>query len=143
MSRRLIKRIATALVAAPLLWILFLFHCRPVVALHYSQEASDSIEFFFMVDYSTIKRGLAPGETVVVPTPMFPRADMHYLLSFPFDSADALEISQPFSRIDVCVGPGATIQRTETRHGFLARFTQPSQPCEPAAHEPNGRDRMR
>lgn len=134
MNRRLVRRVATALTAAPLLWFLFLFHCRPVVALHYSKEASKSIGIFFMVDYATIKREMAPGEAVVIPAPMFPKPDMQYLLTFPFDSADALEINQPFSRIDVCVGPGGTILRMQTRHGFFARFTSPSEPCKVADH---------
>ncbi|MFD4836036.1 hypothetical protein ACFWP0_00910 [Achromobacter sp. NPDC058515] len=131
MDKRLIKRIAIALCVGPLLWVLFLFYCRPVVALHYSARATESIGFFFMIDYATRKQGMEPGETVVIPTPMFPERDLWILLSFPFDSKDSFEIRKPFSRVDVCIGAGAKVERTEIRHGFFDRFTEPREPCEP------------
>jgi hypothetical protein len=53
---------------------------------------------------------------------MFPEPDMWILLTFPSQSNDALEITKPFSRIDVFIGPGAKIERTEVHDGFFARF---------------------
>lgn len=129
MKNRSVKQIGIALCLAPFVLALFWFHCRPVVALHYSDQARESIGFFFNDNHNTAKQGLEPGESVVFPTAMFPDSGMWILLTFPFDSKDSLEITKPFSRIDVCIGPGAKIDRTEIRHGFFARFTEPPIPC--------------
>lgn len=107
----------------------------PAVLLHYSKDAAKQISVFFLENTDTAKFGMAPGQTVVLRTAMFPKPDMWMLLTFPSESSDSLEITQPFRRIDVCIGPGAKIERTETRHGFFDRFTDPSPPCElPSKH---------
>lgn len=50
---------------------------------------------------------------------------MWVTLSFPVASRDVLHVTEPFSRIDVYIGPAARIGRTEIRHGFFARFSAP------------------
>lgn len=40
-------------------------------------------------------------------------------ISFPREDADSMEITEPFSRIDVCIVEGRGIERTVVRHGFL------------------------
>jgi len=122
MLKRSAKWMAIAICMAPFVWVVFLFNCRPTVALHYSAEATDSLGYFLNDNHSITKRGLKPGESVKYPTAMFPEPDMWILLTFPFQSDDFLEITKPFSRIDVFIGPGAKIERTEVRHGFFARF---------------------
>jgi hypothetical protein len=122
MLKRSAKWMAIAICIAPFVWVVFLFNCRPTVALHYSAEATDSLGYFLNDNHSITKRGLKPGESVKYPTAMFPEPDMWILLTFPFQSDDFLEITKPFSRIDVFIGPGAKIKRTEVRHGFFARF---------------------
>ncbi len=109
-----------------LLWILFMWFCRPIVALHYSAKATESIGFFLDDDSHISKRTLSPGESAFIPTTMNPPPDMWLILSFPVARGKGLEVKEPFSRIDVYIGPGAQIERTETRHGFFARFTDPS-----------------
>ncbi|WP_139026513.1 hypothetical protein [Achromobacter arsenitoxydans] len=126
MKMRYVNWICRAIWAGFLAWILFAWLCRPVVALHYSAKATASIGFYFESDENRTKRGLAPGESVWLPTAMNPPSDMLVMLSFPFDSKDVLHVKEPFSRIDVYIGPGARIEWTETRHGFFSRFTNPS-----------------
>ena len=105
----------------------------PIVVLHYSERATDRIGVFFNDNDNTAKFGMSPGETSAQYTAMFPKPDMWLLLTFPSQSTDSLEITNPFRQIDVCIGPGAKIERKVTRHGFLDRFTVPSPPCEPAS----------
>ncbi len=105
----------------------------PIVLLHYSERATEEIGVFFNDNHNTAKFGMSPGETSAQYTAMFPKPDMWLLLTFPSQSTDSLEITKPFRRIDVCIGPGAKIERTVTRHGFFDRFTEPSPPCEPAS----------
>lgn len=122
MKIRILKWMGIFALLTPLLWIMFVYFCRPVVALHYSKEATDRIGYFFNDNHAISKRGLSPGESVEYLTAMFPKPDMWILLTFPRDSNDALEITKPFSRIDVFIGPGAKIERTEVHDGFFARF---------------------
>jgi len=122
MLKRSAKWMAIAICMAPFVWVVIWFHCRPIIALHYSDEAKESIGYFLNDNDVITKRGLNPGESVKYPAAMFPKPDMWILLTFPFDSDDFLEITKPFSRIDVFIGPGAKIERTEVRHGFFARF---------------------
>lgn len=78
------------------------------------------------------KRGLSPGETVKFPTALFPESDMWIQISFPREDADSMEITEPFSRIDVCIVEGRGIERTVVRHGFFDRFRDLNPPCDSA-----------
>ncbi|MDH0093729.1 MULTISPECIES: hypothetical protein [Achromobacter] len=111
--------------SAIVLWGAF----TPAVFLHYSDAASEEIGVFFNDNHDTDKFGMMPGETVTLRTAMFPRQEMWILLTFPTDSTDSLEITKPFRRIDVCIGAGAKIEKTEIRHGWLDRFTEPKPSC--------------
>ncbi|MNT28420.1 hypothetical protein D3C72_1641060 [compost metagenome] len=113
-------------VLSPILWVFFVYFCRPVVVLHYSENASTRIGYFFNDNHDITKRGLQPGEIVKFPTAMFPAPDMWILLTFPTERGDSLEITEPFSRIDVHILEGGKIDRTVVRHGFFSRFTAPS-----------------
>lgn len=126
MKMRHLKLACRAIWVSFLLWLLFQLLCRPVVVLHYSAKATESIGLFLDADSCISKRDLSPGESAFIPTAMNPPPDMWVILSFPVASRDVLHVKEPFSRIDVYIGPGARIERTETRHGFFARFTDPS-----------------
>lgn len=126
MKMRYLNCLCRALWASFLVWILFMWLCPPLVALHYSAKASESIVYFLDTESSITKSDLAPGESTFVPTAMYPPSEMWVTLSFPGTSRDVLEVTAPFSRIDVYIGPGARIERTETRYGFFSRFTNPS-----------------
>lgn len=108
-----------------LVWILFMWLCSPVVALHYSVEATEPIGYFLDTESSNTKRVLAPGKSDYTSTAMNPPSDMQVILSFPVLRREVLHVTEPFSRIDVYIGPGARIERTEIRHDFFARFTDP------------------
>jgi len=108
-----------------LLWVLYMWLCTPVVALHYSAKATEPIGFYLDTESSNLKRDLAPGESRWYATDMNRPPYMWVTVSFPFHSKDFLNFEGPFSRIDVYIGPGAQIERTEIRHGFFARFTNP------------------
>ena len=120
-----LKRASRAIWVCFLVWILFMWLCSPVVALHYSAEATEPIGYFLDTESSNTKRVLTPGDSTFITTAMNPPSDMWVTLSFPVASRDVLEVTKPFSRIDVYIGPGARIERTEIRHDFFARFTDP------------------
>ncbi|SEJ51581.1 hypothetical protein [Achromobacter sp. NFACC18-2] len=111
-----------------LAWFLFMWLCSPVVALHYSATATETIGFFLDTESSITKRDLSPGESAFIPTAMNPPSDMWVTLSFPVASRDVLHFTEPFSRMDVYIGLGARIERTEIRHAFFARFSAPALP---------------
>ena len=73
----------------------------PIVLLHYSGRATDQIGVFFNDHHDTAKFGMKPGQTVARYTAMFPKPDMWLLLTFPSQSTESLEITEPFRRIDV------------------------------------------
>ena len=125
MARRGVRWAAIILCAAPIIWVLFLYFCRPVVALHYAEDAQADLLVFFNDNHDTTRFLLAPGQTVSSPTAMFPASDMWMLISTPREKGDTLEITKPFSRIDVYFARGGKIDRTEIRHGFFARFLEP------------------
>lgn len=113
------------LCAAPVLWVLFLYFCRPVVALHYSEDAHADLLVFFNDNHDTARFLLVPGQSVKSPTAMFPASDMWMLISFPREKGDSMEITKPFSRVDVYIAAGGRIERTEIRQGFFTRFVKP------------------
>ncbi|EHK64366.1 hypothetical protein [Achromobacter arsenitoxydans] len=94
----------------------------PVVYLHYSKDATARISVFFNDNDDTAKQGMEPGQTVEFRTAMFAKPDMWILLTFPGESPDRLVLAKPFSRVEVYIGPGAKIERVETREDFFARL---------------------
>lgn len=94
----------------------------PVVSLHYSNDASNSISVFFNDNHDISKFSMAPGETVEFRTAMFPNPDMWILLTFPGHSPDYLELTKPFSRVEVYISPDAWIEHTTIRNDFFSRL---------------------
>jgi len=94
----------------------------PVVVVHYSEHATGRVSVFFNDNDDTRKLGMSPGQTLRFRTAMFPKPGMWILITFPGHSADHIELTQPFSRVDVFVGDGAKVERTEIRDRFLARL---------------------
>lgn len=99
-----------------------MYLCRPVVALHYSQDASAELLVFFNDNHDTTRFLLTPGQSVSSPTAMFPASDMWLQISFPREEGDRMEITKPFSRIDVYIAGRGKIERAEISQGFFARF---------------------
>ncbi|RQO35730.1 hypothetical protein DBR37_04985 [Herminiimonas sp. KBW02] len=65
---------------------------------------------------------MAPGNSVEFRTAMFPKHDMWILLTFPGESPDQLELTQPFSRVNVYIVPGARIEHTTIQGEFFSRL---------------------
>ncbi|WP_156902791.1 hypothetical protein [Achromobacter sp. MFA1 R4] len=125
MKMRYLSWICRAIWVCFLSWILFMWLCSPIVALHYSSQATESLVFYLYSDGTITKSELAPGKSDYTSTAMNPPSDMQVILSFPVLRREVLHVTEPFSRIDVYIGPGARIERTEIRHDFFARFTDP------------------
>ncbi|MDH0091782.1 hypothetical protein N7373_10045 [Achromobacter mucicolens] len=132
MAFRALKWVGIASLLGPVAWVVFVYFSRPVVVLHYSEHAIKRLGYFFNNNHNITKRGLSPGETVKFPTAMFPAPDTWILLTFPRERGDIVEITEPFSRIDVCIVEGGGIERTVVRHGFFDRFTDLNPPCDSA-----------
>jgi len=94
----------------------------PVVFLHYAADARAPVVYFFNEDNDIVKDRLAPGASVEFRTARRLHADYFIDVSLPFASRDGVEITQPFSRIDVYIGPDTKVERTVIRHDYLARF---------------------
>ena len=109
--------ILAGLWASVALWGAF----SPVVLLHYSKDAQAPLSVFFNDNDDTSKLGMSPGQTLTFRTAMFPAPDMWILITFPGASSDHIELTKPFSRVDVFVGAGAMIVRTEVDERFFAR----------------------
>ena len=109
--------VAAGLWASVALWGAF----SPVVLLHYSKHAESPLSVFFNDNDDTLKLGMSPGQTLKFRTAMFPGPDMWILITFPGASPDHIELTKPFSRVDVFVGAGAKIVRTEVDERFFAR----------------------
>ncbi|MDH0091217.1 hypothetical protein N7373_07145 [Achromobacter mucicolens] len=112
-------------------WALTWYFCRPVVVLHYSTSGESSIGYYYITKTYISKSALEPGESTRYATDWRQEADYWTMITFPAESNDSVEIEVPFSRVDVCIAPGAKVEWTEIRHGFFDRFTEPSEPCEP------------
>lgn len=125
MKMRYLSWICRAIWVCFLSWILFMWLCSPIVAMHYSSRATESLVFYLYSDGTITKSELAPGKSDYTSTAMNPPSDMQVILSFPVLRREVLHVTEPFSRIDVYIGPEARIERTEIRHGFFARFTDP------------------
>lgn len=114
--------VAGALCALVLVW----YFCRPVVVIHYSAEGSSPIGYVYDTDVYLARRILRPGDSAKYYTDWHHESDYWTSVSLPAESGDEVEIIGPFSRLDVYIGPDATIERTERRHGFFARFSEPT-----------------
>jgi hypothetical protein len=93
----------------------------PVVFLHYSATATVPVTYFFNEDNDIVKDQLAPGASIEFRTARRPHAAYFIDVSLPFASRDGVEIRQPFSRVDVYIGPDTKIERTVVKTDFLAR----------------------
>lgn len=118
--------IFVAACALALIW----YFCRPVFVVHYSKLGSRSVGLIYDTDLYLSRRSLNPGESARYFTDWRQEADYWTGLSVLAQHRDEVEITGSFSRIDLCVGPSAKIERVETRHGFSDRFTDPNPPCE-------------
>ena len=98
------------------------FFFRPVVVLHYSADAQKPVAYFLNENDQITRGELAPGQTEKFYTPMFASRDAWIEVSLPFASRDGVDIKPPYSRVDVYIDAGTKIERTDTKHGFLARF---------------------
>lgn len=116
-----LSMIAAGLVAAWLALGAFV-HTAPVVVLHYSAAAPRPVAYFFNEDDRVTKEYIAPGQQVAFHTPHRPPADYYINVSLPFASQDGVDIKQPFSRVDVYIGPDTRIARTVVKTDFMARF---------------------
>jgi hypothetical protein len=102
-------------------WCAFVY-TMPVVVLHYSAEAAAPVVYFFNEDNYIIKEYINPGEVIEFRTSRHPDADYFIDVSLPFASRDGVEITTPFSRIDIYIGADTKITRTVTRMDFPARL---------------------
>lgn len=95
----------------------------PVVVLHYSPNATEPVGYFFNNDHYVKKDYIYPGTVVKFHTDYHPHPDYFIDVSLPFASRDHVEITPPFSRVDVYIGADTKITRTVVKTDFLARFT--------------------
>ena len=103
-------------------WCAFVY-TMPLVVLHYSAEAAAPVVYFFNEDNRIIKDHINPGEVLEFRTSRHPDADYFIDVSLPFASRDGVEITTPFSRIDIYIGADTKITRSVTRTDYLARFS--------------------
>lgn len=104
--------------------VLFLYFCRPVVVIHYSALAKAPIGYLYHTDWYLSRDGLQPGGTSRYFADWRQKPDHWTGISVVGETRDHVEITGPFSRVDVYVGPDARVQRTDIRHGFFARFAE-------------------
>lgn len=97
--------------------------------LHYSVSGNSAIGYVYDTDVYISKRSLRPGESAKYYTDWRQASGYRTAISVLSASRDEVEINGPFSRVDVYVGPDGRIERTETRHSFVDRFTDPQPPC--------------
>ena len=103
-------------------WCAFVY-TMPIVVLHYAADAPAPVVYFFNEDNHIIKEYIHPGEILEFRTSRHPDADYFVDVSLPFASRDGVEITTPFSRIDIYIGADTKITRYVTRTDYLARFT--------------------
>ena len=105
------------------LWLAFAVNSftLPVVFLHYSATATAPVTYFFNEDNDIVKDHLAPGASIEFRTARHRHAGYFIDVSLPLGSRDGVEIKQPFSRVDVYIGPDTKIERTVVKTDFLAR----------------------
>jgi len=107
-----------------LLWLLLLVYVKtsPVVVLHYSADAAEPVVYFFDEPTDTVKAHIHPRESVGFHVGHNLDPDFAITVSLPLASRDGVDITPPFSRVDVYIGADTKITRTVTRHDFFARF---------------------
>lgn len=104
-------------------WLALLVNAvtSPVVFLHYSANAVAPVTYFFNEDNDIVKDHLAPGASIEFRTARRLHANYFIDVSLRLASRDGVEIRQPFSRVDVYIGPDTKIERTVVDNDFLAR----------------------
>ncbi|NQE49958.1 hypothetical protein RB25_08425 [Herbaspirillum rubrisubalbicans] len=117
MILRTTKLVLWACVIVFAIWYL----ARPTIVVHYAADADNSVSYFYDEEHAIIRDHLNPGQSVRFSTPMFPDADFLVIISTPFVNTDGVEITPPFSRVDVYIDAQAHF-RVEKHHGFLDRF---------------------
>jgi hypothetical protein len=118
------KKLSIVAAAMGLAWLALgaFVHTSPVVVLHYAAAAPGPVVYFYNQDDRVTKATIAPGQQVEFHTPHRPPADYYINVSLPFASQDGVDIQQPFSRVDVYIGPDTRIARTVVKTNFMARF---------------------
>ncbi len=106
-----------ACVIAFAIWYL----ARPTIAIHYAADADKPVSYFYDEEHAIIRDHLNPGQSVLFATSMFPDADSLVIISTPFVNTEGVEITPPFSRVDVYIDAQAHF-RVEKHYGFLDRF---------------------
>ncbi|MDR6585432.1 hypothetical protein HBH1_02681 [Herbaspirillum sp. BH-1] len=117
MILRTIKIVLWGCVIIFIAWYL----ARPTIAIHYAADADKPVSYFYDEEHAIIRNHLNPGQSVLFATSMFPDADSLVIISTPFVNTDGVEITPPFSRVDVYIDAQAHF-RVEKHHDFLARF---------------------
>jgi hypothetical protein len=122
-SSSMLKKLLAIAGAIAALWLVFVVNSftLPVVFLHYSAAATVPVTYFFNEDNDIVKEHLVPGESIEFRTARRLHADYFIDVSLPFASRDGVEIRQPFSRVDIYIGPDTKIERTVVKTDFLAR----------------------
>ena len=96
-------------------------HTKPVVVIHYSAAATQPVSCFYNGNNYIRREYIYPGDSRTFRTSHDPGPDYFVDVSLPMDG-DHVELSPPFSRVDVYLGADRKITRTVTRMDFLARF---------------------
>ncbi|WP_198117842.1 hypothetical protein [Massilia rhizosphaerae] len=119
----MLKKLLAIAGAIAALWLVFAVNSftLPVVFLHYSAAATAPVTYFFNEDNDIVKDHLVPGESIEFRTARRLHTDYFIDVSLPFASRDGVEIRQPFSRVDIYIGPDTKIERTVVKTDFLAR----------------------
>jgi hypothetical protein len=117
------KKLLAVAGAIAALWLAFAVSSLtlPVVFLHYSASATAPVTYFFNEDNDIVKDHLAPGASIEFRTARRPHAGYFIDVSLPLAGGDGVEIRQPFSRVDIYIGPDTKIERTVVKTDFLAR----------------------
>lgn len=108
-------------------WILLWYFCRPVLVIHYSPAASETLGYFILENYDTLKDVIEPGENIRFFMDMFPELDELIIFSLPASSREWVEIKYPFSRVDIYINADSRIERTRISHAFFERFYEPDE----------------
>ena len=97
--REIARRLFAVLCIGWLLWLAIWWFCRPVVLLHYAEDARESVVYFFNDNHLITKQEIKPGRVERFYTDLFPGADSFINVSLPFASRDGVEFKPPFSRV--------------------------------------------
>jgi len=120
--REIARRLFAVLCIGWLLWLAIWWFCRPVVLLHYAEDAREPVVYFFNDNHLITKQEIKPGRVERFYTDLFPGADSFINVSLPFASRDGVEFKPPFSRVDIYINSATRIERVEKKYGFFDRF---------------------